>query len=47
MKCESVKENIILANYGELADEVAGTMEQHLESCEECRREWDEMRVLE
>ena len=47
MKCESVKENIILANYGELPDEFAGTLEQHLESCEECRREWDEMRVLE
>ncbi|HTF43007.1 MAG TPA: HEAT repeat domain-containing protein [Terriglobales bacterium] len=47
MKCELVKENIILANYGELPDEFAGTLEQHLESCEECRREWDEMRVLE
>ena len=39
MKCELVKENIILANYGELPDEFAGTLEQHLESCEECRRE--------
>jgi hypothetical protein len=47
MKCESVKENIILANYGELPDELAGTLEQHLESCEECRREWDEMQLLE
>jgi hypothetical protein len=47
MKCELIKENIILANYGELPDEFAGTLEQHLESCEECRREWDEMRVLE
>jgi HEAT repeats len=47
MKCELVKDNIILANYGELPDEFAGTLEQHLESCEECRREWDEMRVLE
>ena len=47
MKCELVKENIILANYGELPDEFAGTLEQHLESCEECRREWDELRVME
>jgi hypothetical protein len=47
MKCESVKENIILANYDELPDELAGTLEQHLESCEDCRREWDEMRVLD
>ena len=47
MKCELAKENIILANYGELPDEFAGALEQHLESCEECRREWDEMRVLE
>jgi HEAT repeats len=47
MKCESVRENIVLANYGELPDELAGALEQHLESCEECRREWDEMRLLE
>ncbi|HEY6413045.1 MAG TPA: HEAT repeat domain-containing protein [Edaphobacter sp.] len=47
MKCESVKENIILANYGELPDELAGTLELHLESCEGCSREWDEMRLLE
>ncbi|HMH15704.1 MAG TPA: HEAT repeat domain-containing protein [Edaphobacter sp.] len=47
MKCESVKENIILANYGELPDEFAGTLEQHLDGCDDCRREWDEMRILE
>jgi HEAT repeats len=47
MKCESVRENIVLANYGELPDELAGALEQHLESCEECRHEWDEMRLLE
>ena len=47
MKCELVKENIILANYGELPDELAGTLEQHLDSCQDCRREWDAMRTME
>lgn len=47
MKCESVQENIILANYGEMPDELAGTLEQHLESCEDCRREWNAMLLLE
>ena len=47
MKCELVKENIILASYGELPDEFAGTLEQHLDGCEDCRREWDAMRIFD
>ncbi len=47
MKCELVKENIILASYGELPDEFAGALEQHLDGCEDCLREWDAMRILE
>ena len=47
MKCELAKENIILASYGEMPDEFAGTLEQHLESCEDCRREWDAMQALD
>ena len=47
MKCELVKENIILANYGELPDEFAGTLEQHLDECDDCRREWDAMRIFQ
>jgi hypothetical protein len=41
------QENIILANYGELPDEFAGALEQHLTGCEDCRREWNAMRILE
>ncbi len=47
MKCEMAQENIILANYGELPDEFAGALEQHLTGCEDCRREWNAMRILE
>ncbi len=47
MKCEMAQENIILANYGELPDEFAGALEQHVAGCEDCRREWNAMRILE
>ncbi|HMF54651.1 MAG TPA: HEAT repeat domain-containing protein [Edaphobacter sp.] len=33
------RDNVILAYYGELPDELAGALEQHLMSCEECREE--------
>jgi HEAT repeats len=46
MKCELVKDNIILANYGELPDEFAGGLEQHLDGCDDCRREWDAMQIF-
>ena len=41
MKCETAKENIILASYGELPDEYGIALEQHLDGCEECRHELD------
>lgn len=47
MKCEMAQENIILAIYGELPDEHAGALEQHLTACEECRCELNSMRILD
>lgn len=41
MKCDMAKENIILAHYGELPDENAIALEQHLDGCEACRAELD------
>jgi len=46
MKCESVQQNIILAQYGELPDELQFPLEQHLQGCEACRREWNAMEAL-
>lgn len=34
MKCEMAKDNVVLAYYGELPDELAGSLEQHLMTCE-------------
>jgi anti-sigma factor RsiW len=39
MKCQSARDCIVLLNYGELPDELAGVLEQHLLSCEDCREE--------
>jgi HEAT repeats/Putative zinc-finger len=47
MKCETVQENIILAHYGELPDELAGALEQHLAICEDCRHELSAMQAME
>jgi hypothetical protein len=41
MNCESAQQDIILAQYGELPDELQHRLEQHLGLCEECRREWN------
>jgi len=41
MKCENAQQNIILAQYGELPDELQFPLEQHLGICEDCRREWN------
>jgi hypothetical protein len=41
MKCETAKENILLASYDELPDEYAIPLEQHLDGCEDCRSELD------
>jgi hypothetical protein len=47
MKCESAIENIILMSYGELPDELAGVLEQHLAGCESCLGELESMRLLQ
>ena len=47
MKCDKAQENIVLMLYGELPDEFAVGLEQHLGSCEDCRRELNAMQVLE
>lgn len=46
MNCDSAQENIVLAQYGELPDELLRPLEQHLEGCEECRRELNAMLAL-
>jgi len=46
MNCESAQQNIVLAQYGELPDELQLQLEQHLTLCEECRREWNSMLAL-
>lgn len=46
MNCDSAQQNIVLAQYGELPDELLHPLEQHLEDCEECRREWNAMLAL-
>jgi hypothetical protein len=47
MKCESASESIILMSYGELPDELAGVLEQHLAGCESCRGELETMQLFE
>jgi hypothetical protein len=46
MNCDSAQQNIVLAQYGELPDELQHQLEQHLSHCEECRREWNAMLAL-
>jgi hypothetical protein len=46
MKCEIAQQNIILAQYGELPDELQLQLEQHLSVCEDCRREWNALLAL-
>ena len=41
MRCEDAQHNIVLAQYGELPDEGQLPLEQHLNACEDCRREWN------
>lgn len=47
MKCEMAKDNVILAYYGELPDELAGSLEQHLTTCEECQEELRSIEEME
>src|ERR1700745_3923270 len=39
MKCEWVKENIVLQVYGELADDARHELEQHVARCADCAAE--------
>ena len=39
MKCEIAQDQIVLMGYGELPDELADGLEQHLAGCEDCRSE--------
>ncbi len=41
MRCQDAQESIVLAQYGELPDDLLLPLEQHLNSCEDCRREWN------
>lgn len=41
MRCEDAQQNIVLAQYGELPDDLQLPLEQHLDHCDECRREWN------
>ncbi len=47
MKCETAQENIILAHYGELPDELTGALEQHLVICDDCRHELSALQAVE
>jgi hypothetical protein len=47
MKCETATQNIVLMSYGELPDELAGVLEQHLTGCESCRGELEAMSLFE
>jgi len=47
MNCDGARDSIILAAYGELADENAAGLEQHLASCEECMEELNALRQMD
>ena len=47
MNCEGARDSIILAAYGELPDEQAVGLEQHLAACEECLQELEAMRQMD
>lgn len=47
MKCESARDCIVLLKYGELPDELAGPLEQHLMSCEGCSAELESFQEFE
>jgi hypothetical protein len=47
MKCDLAQQNIALAVYGELSDEVSHQLEQHLLECATCRQEMQAVRGLQ
>ncbi|MBE7181390.1 MAG: HEAT repeat domain-containing protein [Terriglobus roseus] len=46
MRCQDAQESIVLAQYGELPDDLLMSLEQHLNTCDECRREWNAQLAL-
>jgi hypothetical protein len=46
MNCEIAHERIVLAAYGELADELVHELERHLAICPECGQERDQVQAL-
>lgn len=47
MNCDLAQENIVLAVYGELPDDRAHQLEQHLAQCERCRQEMEAVSGLQ
>lgn len=47
MNCEGAREDIVLAVYGELPDERAHQLVQHLAHCESCRQEMEAVSALQ
>ena len=47
MNCETAQQHLVLVQYGELPDELQFPLEQHVEGCEDCRREWNAMLLLQ
>lgn len=46
MRCQDAQQSIVLAQYGELSDDLLLPLEQHLNTCEDCRREWNAFLAL-
>jgi len=47
MNCELAQEDIVLSVYGELPDDRAHRLEQHLAGCERCRQEMEAVAALQ
>jgi hypothetical protein len=47
MNCELAQEDIVLSVYGELPDDRAHRLEQHLAQCESCRQEMEAVAALQ
>jgi anti-sigma factor RsiW len=47
MKCDVAQDQIVLMGYGELSDELADGLEQHLAGCEDCRRELNALKAMD
>ncbi len=47
MTCDNAQQNMVMAQYGELLDEMQFALEQHLSGCENCRREWKALQALD